>query len=190
MSGPGALDAVFPWREPARRDTLPEARTAVAVMPGVLGTDLALLLARLVLGGLAVPAGARTLFAIPAGTGGGPATTAALLSRYGFLAPELLARALGWAGLVAGLLVVVGTFASFAAAVLLAPAVTAVGVTAPTAVAAGDVGPVAGPMLALTVTAVVVLAGPGRIAGTPGGPGRAPRPPSVWCACCSASRPG
>ncbi len=169
LSGPGALDAVLPWREPARRDTLPDVvATPALTATGPLSADLGLLLARVVLGGMAVLAGARALFAIPAGTGGGPATTAALLARHGFLLPDLLARVLGWAGLVAGLLVLLGTFASFAAAVLLAPTVAAVGVTAPVAVAAGDVAPVAGPLLALTVAVVVVLVGPGRIAGDAG----------------------
>lgn len=167
-SGPGALDVVLPWAEPMRRDTLPDRVALTRATAGTLSADLGLLLARLVLGGLSVLAGARTLFAIPAGTGGGPAAATALLTRHGFVLPDVLTRVLGWAGLVAGLLVVLGTFASFAAAVLLAPAVTAVGVTVPAAVAGGDAGPVAGPLLALTVAAVVVLAGPGHVAGDAG----------------------
>lgn len=163
--------AVFPWREERGASTLDEpvpTTTVLAVRPW--GTEVGLLVARVVLGGTAVFAGARTLFDLPRGHGDGTAHTVALLSGYGFGPAVELATALGWAQLVAGVLVAVGVFASFAGSALLAVALVACVVTAPAAWASGTLGPAELPLFAVTLATVVVLAGPGRISGDAGRP--------------------
>jgi putative oxidoreductase len=158
--------AVFPWREERHASTLDEpvpTTTVVAVRPW--GTEVGLLVARVVLGVTAVFGGARTLFDLPRGHGDGTAHTQALLTGYGFRPVTELATALGWVQLVTGLLVAVGVFASFAGSALLAVALVALVVTLPAAWASGTVGPAELPLFAVALAAVVVLAGPGRISG-------------------------
>ena len=170
--GPGGelSDAgLFSWRPKvdAHARTVDQAAPRV-VVPTLwpFSADLGLLLVRVVLSGFALVHGARVL----AGQPGGPARSAAeaTLSGYGFVRPDLLTTYLGWVQLVAGVLLLLGVFATFAGAALLAVTVTAVGLTVPVAWAAHAMGPVQGPLLTLTLTAVVVLAGPGRISGDAG----------------------
>ncbi len=158
--------AVFPWR--AGDDALgsvadePVATRAVLVRPW--GADAGLLLVRVVLGLTALLDGARALFDLPRGHGGADAL-AGLLAGYGFAPVPPLVTAYGWAQLVAGVLVGLGVFASFAASALVAIGVVALGVSLPAAWAALAVGPVTGPLFGLVLAAVVVLVGPGRISG-------------------------
>ncbi|MEJ2868627.1 DoxX family protein [Actinomycetospora sp. OC33-EN08] len=176
--------AVFPWREERGASTVDEpvpTTTVLAVRPW--GTEVGLLVARVVLGITAVLGGARTLFDLPRGHGDGTAHTQTLLAGLGFAPPAELATALGWAQLVAGLLVALGMFASFAASALLAIALVAVVVTVPTAWISGTVGPVEAPLFGAALAAVVVLAGPGRISGDAERPWyRAQTPVGIACA--------
>lgn len=170
----GALadTAVFPWRDgPEAEGTVddePARTTVVAIRPR--SADMGLLAVRIVLGLTAVLDGARTLFSVPRGHSGGTEAVRALLAGYGFRPVVELTTALGWAELVAGVLVGLGVAASFAASALLAVATVAVGVTLPAAWAAGAVGPARGWLLTLVAAAVVVLAGPGRHSGDWGRP--------------------
>ena len=168
----GSDTALFPWRqgEDAWGSTLDEPAVVgpVARRRPPVSADLGLLLARLVIGGVAVLAGARTLFGLPRGSGAGRAATEAVVSGYGFERFGLLTTVMGWAELVGGVLVVLGVFASLAASALLAVAVTAVGLTAPLALATQTTGPVERPLLAATLAAVIVLAGPGRVSADSG----------------------
>lgn len=157
---------VFPWREEAGASTIDEpvpTTTVLAVRPWA--AEVGLLLARVVLGGTAILGGARTLFDLPRGHGDGTAATQTLLSGLGFRPVVELTAALGWVQLVAGLLVVLGVFASFAASALLAVHLVALVVSAGAAWSAGAVGPAEAPLFGLTLAAVIVLAGPGRISG-------------------------
>jgi putative oxidoreductase len=158
--------AVFPWRggddafgSPADE---PVATRAVLVRPW--GADVGLLLVRVVLGLTALLDGARALFDLPRGHGSADAV-AGLVAGYGFAPVGPLVTAYGWAELVAGVLVGLGVFASFAASALVAVGVVALGVSLPAAWAALAVGPVEGPLFGLALACLVVLAGPGRISG-------------------------
>ncbi|NMO91199.1 DoxX family membrane protein [Actinomycetospora sp. TBRC 11914] len=158
--------AVFPWR--VGDDALggpsdePIPTRAVVVRPW--GADVGLLVVRVVLGLTALLGGARALFDLPRGHGAADAV-AALVAGYGFAPVSPLVTAYGWAQLVAGVLVGLGVFASFAGAALLAIGVVALGVSLPAAWAAMAVGPVEGPLFGLVLAAVVVLVGPGRLSG-------------------------
>jgi putative oxidoreductase len=158
--------AVFPWRGDGAASDLDEpvaTTTVVATRPW--GTEVGLLVARVVLGVTAILGGARTLFDLPRGHGDGTAATQALLGGYGFRPVPELTTAFGWAELVVGLLVVLGVMASFAASALVAVHLVAVCLTLPAAWTAGVVGPVEAPVFGLALAAVVVLSGPGRISG-------------------------
>ncbi|WP_433799461.1 DoxX family membrane protein [Actinomycetospora sp. CA-084318] len=158
--------AVFPWREERGASTIDEpvpTTTVLAVRPWSI--EVGLLVARVVLGVTAVLGGARTLFDLPRGHGDGTAHTQVLLSGYGFAPAAGLGTALGWVQLVAGVLVTVGVFASFAGSALLAIALVALVVTLPAAWASGTVGPAETSLFAVALAVVVVLAGPGRISG-------------------------
>ncbi len=158
--------AVFPWRGDGAASDLDEpvaTTTVVATRPW--GTEVGLLVARVVLGVTAILGGARTLFDLPRGHSDGTAATQALLGGYGFRPVPELTTAFGWAELVVGLLVVLGVMASFAASALVAVHLVAVCLTLPAAWTAGMVGPVEAPVLGLALAAVVVLSGPGRISG-------------------------
>ncbi|MCD2197029.1 DoxX family membrane protein [Actinomycetospora endophytica] len=158
--------AVFPWR--AGDDALgsmadePVATRTVVVRP--VGADVGLLLARVVLALTALLDGARALFDLPRGHGAADAV-ATLVAGYGFAPASALVTAYGWAQLVAGVLVGLGVFASFAASALVAVGVVALGVSLPATVPTLAVGPVEGPLFGLVLAAVVVLVGPGRISG-------------------------
>lgn len=174
---------VFPWREESGASTIDEpvpTTTVVAVRPWA--AEVGLLVARLVVGLTAVLGGARTLFDLPRGHGDGTAATQTLLGGLGFRPVAELTAALGWVQLVAGLLVVVGVFASFAASALLAIHLVAVVTSAGAAWSAGAVGPVEAPLFGLALAAVVVLAGPGRISGDADRPWfRAQTPVGLTC---------
>jgi len=171
-SGEFSDTALFPWRTGADAmgstldEPAPAAVTTAATRRWSLSADLGLLCARLVLGAVAILHGTGILVALPRGSGRPVAE--AMLAGYGFVRPDLLTTYLGWAQLVAGVLLVFGVFASFAGAALLAVAVAAVGVTAPLALTVRAIGPVQGPLLAVALTATVVLAGPGRISADSG----------------------
>jgi putative oxidoreductase len=158
--------AVFPWRR--GDDALgsaadePVATRPVLVRP--VAADVGLLLVRVVLGVIALFDGAHALFDLPSGHGAAD-TFATLVAGYGFSPVTPLVTAYGWAQLVAGVLVGLGVFASFAASALLAVGVVAVGVSLPAVGAALAVGPIEGPLFGLVLAAVVVLVGPGRISG-------------------------
>ncbi|HEY2224548.1 DoxX family protein [Actinomycetospora sp.] len=158
--------AVFPWRGDGAASALdePVATTAV-VATRPWATEVGLLLARVVLGVTAILGGARTLFDLPRGHADGTAATRALLGGYGFAPAGGLTTALGWAEIVAGLLVVLGVLASFAASALVAVHLVAMCLTLPAAWAAGAVGPAEAPVFGLALSALVVLSGPGRISG-------------------------
>jgi putative oxidoreductase len=157
--------AVFPWRGDGAASVLdePVATTTVVVRPW--GAEVGLLVARVVVGLTAILAGARTLFDLPRGHADGTAATQALLTGYGFAPVESLTTALGWAGIVAGLLVVLGVLASFAASALVAVHLVGVCLTVPAAWAAGAVWPAQASLFGLALAALVVLSGPGRISG-------------------------
>lgn len=159
--------AVFPWRTGAEAQGSeadePVPTTPVVVRPW--SVEIGLLVARVVVGVGGVLGGARTLFSLPPGAAGGAAGVRAVLTGYGFTPVEPLATAFGWAQLGAGVLVLLGVLASFAASVFVAIGVVAVVVTAPAAWVAGTLGPVAPSLYGLALAGVVVLAGPGRISG-------------------------
>ena len=147
-------------------EPVPRRATTASARRWPTAADLALLLARVVLGVLAILHGAGTLVGIPRGTP--RAATEAALTAEGFGRPDLLATVLGWGGLVAGVLLVLGLFASLASSALLAGAVAALGTTLSGGWTEQATGPAQVPLLLLALTAVVVLTGPGRIAADAG----------------------
>ena len=164
---------LFPWRsgDDALGSTLDEPAPAVTAGSRTtwpVSADLALLLARAVVGALAVLVGVRTLADLPRDTG--RSATEALLAAHGFSPVGTLATVLGWTVLAAGVLLAVGVFASFAAGALLATTVAALGVAVPPVLAGAPIATLASPVLATTLVAVLVLAGPGRVSGDAGRP--------------------
>ena len=155
-----------PWAATLDEPTPRAATAAASARRWPTAADLALLLARVVLGVLAVLHGAGTLVGIPRGTP--RAATEAALAGRGFMRPDLLTTVVGWVGLVAGVLLVLGLFASFAASALLAGAVAAAGASLSGAWVEQATGTAQVPLLALALTAVVVLTGPGRVAADAG----------------------
>ena len=162
---------LFPWRsgDDALGSTLDEpspARAAPEIVASPFSADLALLLARVVVGLLAVLGGGSAVLDLPRGVGRGATET--LLAVHGFGPVATLTTVLGWAALVGGVLLGLGVFASVAAGVLLAAGVAALGVEIPVALAAGSPAPLVAPVLAATLLVILVLAGPGRISADAG----------------------
>ncbi|ASU78072.1 DoxX family protein [Actinopolyspora erythraea] len=125
------------------------------------GTDFALLVLRLALGGVFLAHGARKLFGVLGGQG--LDGTAGMLADLGFRHPRLLAAVTGGVEFGGGLLLVLGLFTPLAAAGILGVMLNAV-FTQRSEGFFLDSGGVEYPAVLGAVALAVLFAGPGRVA--------------------------